>query len=224
MFRYASRILLPACLLIAAASPVILLYLTDRYMNVFHQGALIRCLFGFSLGVAGWYVAPWLKRISLGGRIQETAIELAAVALVVLFVSTCSSGPMTVLAPFVFFIAAMTFARERGGVSSLLLTRPFEHLGKLSYSIYMIHMFLLYRFVNGLSFVEKMTGFDAVSSRGINNSVGGGAWFSDAMTILFLTIVIGLATLTYRFVERPGQQYSRNRVNGTSSSKPQFAG
>jgi len=213
LLRFASRFTLPICLAIAAVAPVILFFLTDRYLHVFHEsGAMVRALFGFSLGVVGWYLTPWVKNIALGSRRMDTAVEVALLGIVVWYVSTCAAGPTNLAAPFLFLITVLIFARERGVLSSLLLTRPFERLGTLSYSIYLIHVFLLYRFINGMSVIEKVTGFDAADFNGTNTNVGGGAWFSDAMTIVFLAVVIGMSELTYRFVEKPGQAFSRRPI------------
>jgi hypothetical protein len=48
-------------LLIVVAAPVILFRLTDRYLAMASDGALLRCLFGFSLGIIGWRCADWVR-------------------------------------------------------------------------------------------------------------------------------------------------------------------
>lgn len=212
VLRYLPRLLLaPVCVVFIAAALIVIPTLTDRYLLVFHEGALLRCLYGFSLGILGWHLMPFWERISLGGRLVATLIEIAAVVAVSALVAAAGSGPLSMITPFVFFVAVMVFARQAGLVSSLLLQPPFVLLGTLSYSIYMIHVFLLYRFVNGLSVVEKLTGFDLVrtSAEG-NNGIGGGAWFGDLATVIFLGGVILCSYISYRLIELPGQRFGRN--------------
>lgn len=209
LLRYAFRFIMPLCLLIALVATIVLSQLTDRYIAVFHDGALLRCMYGFALGIIGWRIADKVASLRFGRGIDDL-IEVAAVVVTILFVSYGAVGPVSLAAPLVFFFTVLVFSREQGLVSRMLKLAPFVLVGTLSYSIYMIHGFILYRFVNGLSVVEKLTGFDAVHSVGEHNSVGGGALFSDAMTVLFLAIVIFLSYLSYRFIELPGQRFSRD--------------
>jgi len=208
LLRYAFRWLMPLCIAIALVAPLIISQLTDRYINVFHEGAVLRCMFGFSLGIIGWRLADRVARLELGRRASDL-MELAVVAAIVLLVSIAKMGPLSLLTPFLFFVAVLIFSREGGLISRLLLRPPFVLLGTLSYSIYMVHWFLRFRFINGLSLVEELTGLDVVHSVGGSNSVGGGVWFSDAMTLLFLAFVILCSWFTYRFIEMPGQRFVR---------------
>lgn len=212
VLRYLPRLLLlPICVAFMAAALIIIPTLTDRYMLVFHDGALLRCLFGFSLGIVGWHLMPLWDKVTLGGRLVATLIEIGAVAGVSILVAIAGSGPLSMITPFIFFVAVMVFARQAGMVSTLLLQPPFVLLGTLSYSIYMIHVFLLYRFVNVLSVVEKVTGFDVVATNAEGNSgIGGGAWFGDAITVIFLGGVILCSYISYRLIELPGQRFGRN--------------
>jgi peptidoglycan/LPS O-acetylase OafA/YrhL len=208
LLRHASRWLVPIALLIALAAPVYLALSGERYMNVFHDGTLVRCLFGFALGMLGWRCAAWIERIRLS-PLADHLIEIALVVATIMLVSIAGAGPLSLAAPFLFLAAVLVFSRERGVVSSLLRLAPLVLLGTLSYSIYMIHYFLLFRFVNGLSLVEKLTGIELVLREGEHNNIGGGPLIADALTLLFLVIVIGCALLSYRFIEMPGQALAR---------------
>lgn len=211
VLRFLPRVaVIPICLAFIAAALAIIPTLTDRYMLVFHDGALLRCLYGFSLGILGWYAMQAWERVPLGGRSVATIIEIAAVIGVAALVSAAGTGPLSMIAPLGFFVAVMIFARQAGAVSILLQQPPFVLLGTLSYSIYMIHVFLIYRMVNVLGAVEKFTGFDVVATAEGNNSVGGGAWFGDFVTVAFLGGVVFLAYWSYRLIELPGQNFGRN--------------
>jgi len=213
LLRYMFRWIVPICILIAVIAPLVISQLTDHYLNLFHEGALLRCMFGFSLGIIGWRMVDRVAQIRLALWANHL-IELTLVAMVVLFVSIAGAGPLSLMAPFLFCVAVLVFSRELGIVSRLLRRPPFVLLGTLSYSIYMVHWFLLLRFVNALSFVEKLFGLELVSSTNGHNTVGGGALFGDMMSILFLAIVIGMSWLSYNFIELPGQRFVRRWPKG----------
>ena len=212
VLRYLPRLLLvPICVGLVIAALLIIPTLTDRYMLVFHEGALLRCLYGFSLGVLGWYFMPLWERISLGGKAIATLIEIAVVLGVAVLVAAAGSGPLSMAAPLMFFIAVMVFARQGGAVSTLLLKAPFVLLGTLSYSIYMIHVFMVYRLVNFLTLVENKTGWDvAATTADGKNAIGGSAWFGDFVSVSFLLLVVACAYVSYRLIEEPGQRFGRN--------------
>jgi peptidoglycan/LPS O-acetylase OafA/YrhL len=219
LLRHGSRWLVPVCLLVALAAPVYLANLTDRNLNVFHDGAMVRCLFGFSLGTIGWRCAAWAQSIRIG-KMADHLIEIAVVLLTVALVSQAGSSPLSLAAPFLFLVAVLIFSREGGVVSGLLKTAPLILVGTLSYSIYMIHGFVLYRFINLLGVLEKITGYDVVHSADGHNSVGGSALFGDAITLVFLGLVIALSYLSYRLIELPGQRFARARVKRSGSTEP----
>ncbi|MCW2394204.1 MULTISPECIES: acyltransferase family protein [unclassified Sphingobium] len=216
LMRYASRFMIPICIAIAICAPLALPFLTDRYMQAFHDGALVRCLYGFSLGVVAWHLIAQVEKLDLRGR--DTLIELLIVGAIITFLAFVGVGALTLIAPYLFLIALLIFARERGAISALLRKAAFVRLGLLSYSIYMVHTFLLYRYVNVLSAVEKATGADLVVSIDGINYVGGGAWMADVLALILFAGVIAFAEITYRFVEKPGQLWAKSvlsrRVSG----------
>jgi peptidoglycan/LPS O-acetylase OafA/YrhL len=216
LLRHLARWIVPICLAIVLLAPLHLAHQSDRYINVFHDGALVRCLFGFALGILGWRCAARAQAISLP-RAADHGVELAMVAATVAFVSVAGSGPLSLAAPPLFFAAVLVFSRERGVVSGLLKRAPFVLVGTLSYSIYMIHGFLYYRFLNGLGLIERVTGADLVVGNAGHNTVGGGALLGDALSIVFLGLVIACAYASYRLVEQPGQALARRLARGGAS-------
>jgi peptidoglycan/LPS O-acetylase OafA/YrhL len=213
ILHFASRWLLVICALVACVALLILVASTDRYINVFHDGALARCLFGFAIGIAGWRTAAVVRAITLP-KWSNDLLEVAMVVAVITFVSTAGGGALTLAAPFVFVCAVLVFSREAGIVSRLLMLSPFVLLGTLSYSIYMTHGFLYYRFLNGLELLGEWAGKELVIKTDAHTGLGGEALFGDAMTFFFLAIVIACSFLTYRFIEVPGQAFVRRLMRG----------
>ncbi len=207
ILRFGSRFLVPICLAIIVCATAIIPTVTDRYLMLFHDGALVRCLLGFSLGILGWHVWPAWQKAPLGRL--ATPAELVIVAAVFALVTFTGAVPLSLAAPPLFFVAVMLFARQEGAVSRLLTTAPFVLLGTLSYSIYMIHGFLLFRFVNGLSVLGKLTHYPMVSSSSAGNHIGGGPWLADLAVLVFLGTVIFCSFWTYRLIEEPCRKLGR---------------
>ena len=106
--------------LAAIAPPLALLYLSGSGMDVTYDWGLIRCIFGFALGIACYHVHRLRTRHG-GPRLNPVAATVAEcliVAAVVAFVSGAGKSPWSLLAPFVFSVAVLVFAWERGAVAT----------------------------------------------------------------------------------------------------------
>ncbi|MDB5870805.1 MAG: acyltransferase [Ramlibacter sp.] len=196
----------------AIAPPLALLYLSKTGMDVTYDWGLIRCLFGFALGVACYQIqrrrAPATRLLN---PLPATALECVMVAVVVMFVSLADKTAWSLLAPFVFALAVLVFASEDGLVSRLFRTGPFKWLGKLSYSIYLTHFF----FVMLLPVVVKRV---LQQDLWTPMPVAGGQYVlvygrNDLEGTLFYVAVVALtlafSAFTYRWIETPGRDWSR---------------
>lgn len=218
VFRFAGRWLVPICTLVAAGSCIYLAFLTDRYLEVFHNGALARCLYGFSLGVIAYTVQG--RVATLGDRTVPkglwTLSEITAVVVVIAAVIFAGPSVYSLAIPPLFLVVILLFAQQAGAVSRILMQKPFLLLGALSYSIYMIHSFIELRFVNLLSAVGGVIHQPLITAVAGHNEIGGSALFGDAMSILVLAMTIGCAALSYRCIERPMNNWSREWVASRS--------
>jgi len=216
IYRFARRRLVLISVATMPLAAYYLLHLTDRYLSVTHDGALVRCLFGFAAGTLAFRLREKLPALPSMGRAAATVVELVLVAVVCVLVPVTGGTPYSLIMPAVFLVAILIFSMESGAVSGLLRTRPFLVLGTLSYSIYMVHFFLVYRLINVLSLVERASHghLHLVARMGGKNQVGGSPLFGDCMSILLVALTIAIAALTYRYVERPGRALSRRLVLG----------
>ncbi|MEF2073394.1 acyltransferase family protein [Consotaella aegiceratis] len=174
----------------------------------------LRCLVGFACGVL-------LRRLAFAeppvdplpdGRISWTLAEIAILAAVVSFVVNAGHTPLSLAAPFVFTFAIYGFAHEAGAISQLLKSRPFQFLGLTSYSIYMVHAFIISRMINAATVIEGKTGWTlmTVGADGAK-SFAGSPLLTAAVLVGLVVSTLVASALTWRFVERPFQAWLRPR-------------
>ena len=106
--------------------------------------------------------------VERGGRaaLDWTLAELLVVGCVVLSVVDGHDTAMAYAAPVVFAFAILVFGHEAGWLSRMLRHRFLLLLGTLSYSIYMIHMFVDIRFVNIARLAGRLLDTDLLAGMG----------------------------------------------------------
>jgi peptidoglycan/LPS O-acetylase OafA/YrhL len=209
--RFAAEGLL-AILLIGSAA--VLLRYSERGMDVTFDLGIFRCLCGFLIGhfvYRLWQVCP---RDIFDSPLVEVAVLIATVG----FVSIAGRSPYSFFAPLVFAVVVLVFAYEAGPVSRLMTNRGNEWLGRISYSIYMWQAFIIFNLIDRpVSIIEKithriLTTTDASSALGGEAGkliVLGGHLMPPLVTALYLAVLIVVASISYRWIERPGQDWFR---------------
>ena len=149
--------------------------------------------------------------------------------LVLAFIAAAGTGPLSFLAPLVFTAAVYVFAFEAGGVSRFMKNPILLRLGALSYSIYMVHAFVLLILENSTAVAGKLLGVRLETARIINGSrIGlldfGNPWIMDGVALIYVAAVIALASLTYRYVEVPGYEAAKRFVNRRVHGVPGLRG
>ncbi|AZO08287.1 MULTISPECIES: acyltransferase [unclassified Mesorhizobium] len=204
----------------AMTAPLFLLAFSTRHMDVSFDFGFIRCLYGFSLGaLLAWFqhdsIAEAREALADGaGRIAWTLAELAMIAVIGVFVSVAGSNDAGIAAPVVFALALYLFAHEGGWISSLLRSRPMLLLGSLSYSIYMVHIFVQARMINVGGLIERKLGLGIVGDIALRGDqvTGfglGSPWIGFAALMTMLIGVIVSSWFTWRFVEMPALAWFR---------------
>jgi len=177
-----------------------------------------RCIFGFFLGAAmGTLVSPAkLAAAAAAGRGPWIAAPLQAfvAVLAVAALTVVGFSPLDVLLPVLFAAVIWTFVIwPHTWLTRVLLTRPLLWLGKHSYSIYMVHFFVLVQIsaVLRVIFHIRMVNwrFELAPAVGI------------ALTIFSIAIILIAASQTYRFIEDPGRRFGRRLLKGSRERKPQ---
>ena len=162
---------------------------------------VLRGIAGFGLGVACW---RWRGRLP-GGTLAE-ALCLVAIAAVFL-APLVQPAPLADLA---FAATVLVFAREAGAVSRILVQRWALLLGTLSYSLYMVHVFVIARGMDALRWLGlgEVTFDQGVQARRILAA----PWLADGLGLAVLAACIPVAWLTWRFIEWPARAWSRRRA------------
>jgi peptidoglycan/LPS O-acetylase OafA/YrhL len=227
-FRFATEALFLGLL---AASIAIMVAYSDRGQDVTYDLGLFRCLYGFLVGhfvYRLWQVCP---RALFETRLLESAVLIVAAY----YVATAGRSGYGFFAPLVFAAVVLVFAFEAGPVSKLLSNRGNDWLGRISYSIYMWQAFIIFNFVDRpVSVIEKITHKALTTSEGVSSALGGeagklivlgGHLLPILATLLFLCVLIAVASVSYRLIERPGQDWARvvrwsNRRSEGAAAQP----
>lgn len=216
--RYAER----AMVAIAIAAPVLLFAVSRHGMEVTYDWGVVRSLYGFAVGVLCWRVWQNWGAAAAPSREAASFAELAMLAAVLWFAGHAGNGALGFAAPWLFGAAVLVFAAGRGIVSDLLRRPLFLVLGTLSYSIYMVHVFLQGRITAAAVGIEHYTGIQLVmpvaTATGVKQYIGADAAAGTLGLFLMLVTVIGVSVLTYRYIEQPGQRWAR-RTFGAAPSK-----
>lgn len=167
-------------------------------LHIVPDHGLLRCFFGFGLGglLAILYpsVEPHVRRL---GPTLSSVAEVAMLLGVGLFVALSYDNAASFLAPVVFMLAVMLFAAEGGVVSRGLHGRFWLRAGVLSYSIYLVHQFVMARTHSVLRLLDR---------HGVFHLDRDNPWHMDLQTLIILAAVWAAAECTWRIAEKPGQK------------------
>ena len=176
------------------------LILTQVTLPVLTWGVL-RGIAGFGLGIACWRWRGCLP----GGTLAEM-LCLAAIATIFLL-SLIEPAPLADLA---FAATVLVFAREQGAISRVLLQRWALFLGSLSYSLYMVHVFVVARGMDLLRWVGL--GETTLNDGAPLEQIVAAPWLADLLGIGLIAACVPVAWFAWRFLEWPARAWSRRRA------------
>jgi peptidoglycan/LPS O-acetylase OafA/YrhL len=182
-------------------------------MNTTFDYGFIRCLYGFTAGTVAFRIYDLYVRKSRApiNRVTATLAEATSLAIVVVFVLIADEMTISVIAPYVFLITVVAFSVERGLISYVMTYRPLAALGTLSYSIYMVHLFVQCQLfdigeaIERWSCVHLLTYVDTEHKRLLGTEL----WYGDLLHLVMLPVVIAASYMTYRFIEEPSRDWFR---------------
>lgn len=200
VFLLRGRAMLWVTAALVAVSAAIVTQISNDLFITFN-GGIVRCIYGFGIGVLA-YVA-FRRWGGVGGTVFEAAVLIATL----LFVAIAKLA-VTYAAPFVFGAMIFVFASEKGAIANALKARVLVGLGLISYSVYMVHMFVQARLAEFFQ-VTKLVAVEADAMG--RTTLAASPLAGDLITLAMVGLVIMASIATYQLVEKPARQWSRKR-------------
>jgi peptidoglycan/LPS O-acetylase OafA/YrhL len=157
-----------------------------------HDFGAVRCLLEFSIGILT-YQAYRSQRMR-----QWLASDAAFIAVLGLILVGMMTYVRDVLLIPAFAALVLTTAHNEGTIARVLANRALVHLGKISYSVYMVNI-LLFEIINVAA--KLMTG--ARFGKDLGTGYSWLAWFAA------MGLVVTVASWTHRHIERRAEAYLR---------------
>lgn len=194
------------------AMPIVLALVGDQGLDRTYSMALPRCLYGFALGMIVFDIRRRL-RTHRYGVIGSTIAELMAVVGTIAVVTLAPNGRLDLLIPPLFALVIFIFASDAGMVSKALSIRPARKIGALSYSIYMVHVFVMGRFMDAAGLVGGKLGMKVTTTifmqGGMTKALTGPGAMPDVWALVCLCTIVAVAWITYEWIEIPFRDMSR---------------
>ena len=189
-------------LLIVGVASSLLVWRSDTLMDTHFRLGLFRGLFGFFTGVLVQILCTRWPRRRL---VAATGLEFVVVAVVVAFVSLGYDSAWSFAAPLVFALPVYVFAEGQGRISDTLRHRYLQRLGIWSYSIYLLHAWVIVQFFLVVALLTRLEG--RIPFLALVHSVTKNTYARDALSVTLLAVIVALSALSYRFIEAPSRAY-----------------
>jgi len=163
--------------------------LLDKTLDITFNWGFFRCLFGFVIGMAVWKL--WRTgKLGWAGQDGAAVLLLAAIVTAFHFRTFGPYGDLVLVPVFALLVLGLAYNR---GVVQAVLNRPLpQYLGKISYSLYLVHGVAFSAFWFLMPWAKAHVGVVSDIER----------W---AYAAGFIAVVLAVSHLTYRFVERPAR-------------------
>jgi peptidoglycan/LPS O-acetylase OafA/YrhL len=181
------KIRLAAFLVISAVGFLITVWASVNIHDCLRQGGCLSLTydFGFPRTVFSFFLGALAHRASRIVHLNFKALQLTGlIALAILFSLADTLPAVSFAFPAVFALLILSVCNDRGFLADILKRKPFQVLGRRSYSIYLMHMPLILFFENITKRVEGV----------MPNAI---VLLAYIMTLLFVS------GWTYRLIEDP---------------------
>lgn len=173
-----------------------------RDLDISFDYGWLRCIFGFTAGMGVYQ----LYRAGSGARFLRTDGAFVAVTLLTILLLHASPVDAVIIPAFILLLLAAAY--NDGTAKRVLSSRPMLFLGDTSYSIYMVQiicLFLVWAGILMLAPLDASGNYDAP--------------YPIRLAVLAVTmaLTLGMAALTYRFVEVPAREWLRRHDRAVRS-------
>ena len=177
------------------------LALTRGTLNVVYDLGLVRCIAGFFWGVL---IFRWSLIASMRSFRWVPLCEIGVTVALISAMSIISGRSILIVIPLLILLVTL-LGSDRGPVAQLLLSKPAQYLGRISYSIYMVHYFV----IECVFMVLKRIIPSAYSPNTRKDFLFLNPWSGDALLLAVVAVVILIASRTYDSIELPGRLFGR---------------
>ncbi|WBJ98774.1 acyltransferase family protein [Methylocystis parvus] len=184
----------------------LLIALFQKTLDATFIFGLVRCVAGFSLGVAVWLYSPAAWRAA--------PLVATVAALLALTVAALAPGGETVAIIPLFVALTASLQYDRGLLAERLSTPAIQFLGRASYSIYLTHMPIFYIFTIVLKRVGHVP-FHAGAHGQILDI--GSPWTGDLLFAGVVGVTLMTSWATYRLIEEPGRRFGARIAQSLAS-------
>jgi peptidoglycan/LPS O-acetylase OafA/YrhL len=150
---------------------------------------------------------------------RRDLLEILITLNVIFFIKRAAWTEYSVFAPILFALAVLVFAAEAGILSRLLRKGPFQLLGALSYSVYMMHYFIEEQIENAVIMAAKLKLFAYSATTQAEPPL----WHGDLWELLMVCLLIPIAYFTYTRIEIPSRNWFRKYAATQATAKAQLA-
>lgn len=184
---------------------------------------LLRGAAGFGAGVTCH--ALWKTgRLARPGPAAASLLEILAVGLIVAIISR-QGGQFDryweVIASFAF--AILVFAGDGGVVSGLLRRGSVRFVGRVSYSIYMVHSLVILVGLRLLLLADPRLGLGVMGTWVVDgqnvDAITGSGFVPGLIWAGVFAAVLAVSALTWRWIEEPGRQWARRRASALGAGR-----
>ena len=203
-------------------APVFIGIFSPDYIATTYDYGFVRCLYGFCVGSLLWKIyesnfVKYIKHIHINFFFWS-AIEIVIVFFIITYVVFSGRSLSSVFAPIVFATSIYCFIFEKGLVSRLLLSNLLTGIGKLSYSIYMMHALVFALGFELLSLVDQQLSIEMLGETDGTRYIGSNPFEAGIIYIAMMLLTVASSRLTYIAIEEPGRAYFRRFVKADSNA------
>jgi peptidoglycan/LPS O-acetylase OafA/YrhL len=169
---------------------------------------MLRAMFSFFAGCLVYE----MRRHATGRLGLPNLMEGGSVLLCIGFLLTTRWGAGHYTFPLLAAIVIYVFSFDQGFVSKMLRSPVLQKLGLWSYSIYMIHVFVFVIAKMGASYLSHKLNLDLIVWYNNEKLVLAGPVGLDLVLALIASVVlvVPVAALTYRWIEKPAMDFAKS--------------
>jgi peptidoglycan/LPS O-acetylase OafA/YrhL len=194
--------------------------LFNGHLGVTNDWGLVRCLCGFFFGMLICALGVNGRANSLFAKLTTFVIGILEIGLFVvatLIMSFLSDPSLFWIIP-VFICMVAVLQLGRGPIAAILMSPPALFLGRISYSIYMVHFFLIIVLTIVLQRLFKVSG--AIDPTINDFALVVNPLIGDLLALGTVVTVLMISTITYAMIEEPSRLFGRRLAASFRSPRP----